>query len=228
MLTLLLEATGARILLFLGQRAVRKEIRATLLLIRLQGEEQMAFAKLAQWQVFDENGRRKYVREDERRQFLREADTLPADQRVLCRVLHFTGCRISEALALHRHHLDCINLSLTIKTLKRRRTVFRVVPIPLDLARDLQALPQHPNGRFWEVHRTTAWRMVKRLMQACGVEGPMACCKGLRHGFGINAAQSHVPENLIQRWMGHSSRATTAIYVDAVGSDERAFAERMW
>jgi integrase/recombinase XerD len=40
--------------------------------------------------------------------------------------------------------------------------------------------------------------------------------------------QSNVPPHLIQRWLGHSSLRTTAIYADVIGPDERAFAERMW
>jgi integrase/recombinase XerD len=56
----------------------------------------------------------------------------------------------------------------------------------------------------------------------------MACPKGLRHGFGIRAADRSVPTNLIQRWMGHASPTTTAIYLDAVGLEERQFASRMW
>jgi integrase/recombinase XerD len=52
--------------------------------------------------------------------------------------------------------------------------------------------------------------------------------KGLRHGFGIRAASRNIPPNLIQRWMGHASLKTTAIYLDAVGAEEREFASRMW
>ncbi|NWM20150.1 site-specific integrase, partial [Escherichia coli] len=58
--------------------------------------------------------------------------------------------------------------------------------------------------------------------------GPMACCKGLPHWFGIRAASKSVPPNLIQRWMGHASPDTTSIYLDAVGVEEREFAKRMW
>ncbi|MBS0445107.1 MAG: site-specific integrase [Proteobacteria bacterium] len=188
----------------------------------------MAFDKLTHWQIYDETGRRKYVREDERARFLEAAQQLDLPMQLLCEVLAFTGCRVSEALNLHRHQLDTERLTLTIRTLKRRRTVFRVIHIPEPLAAALARLPPHSDGRFWVIHRTTAWRIVKRLMDMVHVTGPMACCKGLRHGFGIRAAGRNVPEGLIQRWMGHSSRATTAVYLDAVGCEERAFAMRLW
>jgi hypothetical protein len=50
----------------------------------------------------------------------------------------------------------------------------------------------------------------------------------LRHGFGVKAFQSNVPPHLVQRWLGHASLKTTAIYGDVIGPEERAFAARMW
>jgi integrase/recombinase XerD len=52
--------------------------------------------------------------------------------------------------------------------------------------------------------------------------------EGVRHSFGVNAFQSNVPPHLVQRWLGHASLRTTAIYGDVMGSEERSFAERMW
>ena len=66
------------------------------------------------------------------------------------------------------------------------------------------------------------------MMDRAGIEGAMASPKGLRHGYGIKAAVSNVPPNLIQRWLGHAKPETTLIYMDAVGSEERQFAKRMW
>ena len=189
----------------------------------------MAFAPLPTgWHVLDDSGRRKYVSDTERERFLATVGGTNASITALCKVLVFTGCRISEALNLTRHQLDAERATLTFRTLKRRRCSFRTVPIPEDLAEALRALPTDAEGRFWPWHRTTAWRYIKQAMHHAGIDGPMACCKGLRHGFGIHAAGRNVPPNLIQRWMGHASPATTAIYLDAVGVEEREFAGRMW
>lgn len=84
------------------------------------------------------------------------------------------------------------------------------------------------NQRIWRFSRTTAWRYVKYVMAHAGISGMPAMPKGLRHGFGVNAFQSNVPPHLVQRWMGHASLRTTAIYCDVIGPDERAFAARMW
>jgi site-specific recombinase XerD len=52
--------------------------------------------------------------------------------------------------------------------------------------------------------------------------------KGLRHSFGLHAIRSGVPLNLVQRWLGHASMNTTAIYLQAIGDEEREIAARMW
>lgn len=187
-----------------------------------------AFAGWDSWQVHDQAGRRKYLSAAERTRFLETADCLPPAMRALCHVLAYAGCRISEALALTIHQVDAERLTLTLRTLKRRRAVFRAVPVPQATIAMLMVLSPDADGRLWPMHRATAWRAVKATMRRAGIAGPMACPKGLRHGFGIRAAGRNVPPNLIQRWMGHASLTTTAIYLDAVGVEERQFASRMW
>ena len=187
-----------------------------------------AFGGAEGWQVHDGAGRRKYLSAEERSRFLAAADRCAPGLRALCYVLAYAGCRVSEALALTLYHVDGECLTLTIRTLKRRRTVFRTVPVPPAVIALLRPLPLDAQGRFWPLHRATAWRAIKATMQRAGITGPMACPKGLRHGFGIRAAGVNVPTNLIQRWMGHASPTTTAIYLDAVGVEERRFASRMW
>ena len=188
----------------------------------------MAFQHSGQWQVRDGAGCRKYANGAERRRFLAAADREAPELRAFLYVLAYTGCRVSEALALKRDHLDTDANAITFQTLKRRRVAFRTVPVPASVAAMFARLKVQSDGHLWPMHRVTAWRHVKRIMAIVDIRGPMACCRGLRHGFGINAAISHVPPNLIQRWMGHASANTTAIYLDAVGAEERRFAKRMW
>lgn len=186
------------------------------------------FKPQSQWQIFDEGGRRKYLNCAERERLLRAANGARHDIGALCHVLAYTGCRISEALALTPAQLDLDSKTLTFRTLKRRQISFRTVPIPPALCAMLRRQTGALDAPFWPMHRVTAWRHIKRLLALVEVEGPMACCRGFRHGFGIHAASSYVPPNLIQKWMGHALASTTAIYLDAVGAEERKFAERMW
>jgi integrase len=96
--------------------------------------------------------------------------------------------------------------------------------------RELIALAQGlgENDRIWPWARQTGWRKIRAVMEAAAITGPMAMPKGLRHAYGIRAAGNNVPPNLIQRWLGHADPESTAIYVNAVGKEEREFAERMW
>jgi site-specific recombinase XerD len=94
--------------------------------------------------------------------------------------------------------------------------------------RELQRDPETANRRLWPWSRVTAWRYVKGAMLEAGIVGRPACPRGLRHGFGVGALQAGVPLNLAQKWLGHADIRTTAIYADASGDEEAAFAARFW
>jgi integrase len=184
------------------------------------------------------SGSRKYLNAAERRRFLESAQRLPSSERLFCEMLAWSGARISEVLALTPVAFDIESGVASIETLKRRRRgVVRQVPLPLELLDELEIVfgltvarrdPELAVRRIWRFSRTTAWRCVKAVMVASGINGLPAMPKGLRHGFGVNAFQSNVPPHLVQRWLGHASLRTTAIYGDVVGAEERAIAELMW
>lgn len=188
--------------------------------------------------LFGPSGNRKYLNAAERRRFFESAEGLPPADRMFCLVLAFSGARISEVLALAPAAIDIESGVAGIQTLKRRkRGVVRQVPLPSDLLADLdrffslaemQRDPDLSRMRLWTCSRTTAWRHVKAVMATAGIIGTPAMPKGLRHGFGVHAFQSNVLPHLVQRWLGHASLRTTAIYADVIGSEERAFAARMW
>ncbi len=156
-------------------------------------------------------------------------------------VLHDTGCRISEALALSPEQIDFNAQAIIFETLKkRRRGIFRAVPVPpesldtLNMVHGLQeALKSHKRGLrerpLWSWSRMTGWRKVRAVMKEAGIAGgPHRAPKGLRHGFGVHAVGSGVPLNMLSKWMGHASLEVTAIYANATGKEERNIAERMW
>ena len=64
-------------------------------------------------------------------------------------------------------------------------------------------------------------------MRMARIEGPQACPKGLRHGFGIAAVTAGVPLPTIAAVLGHADIATTAIYTTAVGVEARGFLAKM-
>lgn len=178
-------------------------------------------------------GQRKYLTGAERSRFLETANSWPRiDQRTLCLTLAYTGCRISEGLALTPGGFERDAGFIAIRSLKKRGAlVVREVPVPLELfcALDDTLAHQERSQRVWSLCRSRAWQLVKEVMRAAAIaEGPHLTPKGLRHAFGIHAIRSGVPLNLVQRWLGHASMETTAIYLDALGEEEREIASRMW
>ena len=189
--------------------------------------------------LYDERGERKYLTPEERERFLLVSQRFDEEVRTFCATLAYSGCRISEALALTAVRVDLDDGVLIFESLKkRRRGVYRAVPVPASLLHDLarthsldrsqQCPDDSGDKRLWTWSRTTAWRRVRAVMTEAGLSGSSAMPKGLRHGFGIKAVASAVPLNMTQKWLGHARIATTAIYTDAVGAEERRLAARMW
>jgi integrase len=187
--------------------------------------------------LYAASGARKYLNQSERQRTLAGMEALPNDQRLFAQTLAWTGARVSEVLALTPASFQVEAGIVGIVTLKRRRFAVREVPIPPQLMADLNAHfglrvaqrePLRVLHRLWNVSRTTAWRIIKRLMKAAGISSALACPRAFRHAFGIATLQSGIPLNLTQRWLGHASPRTTAIYADACGPEEIAFARRFW
>jgi integrase len=188
--------------------------------------------------LYGPSGSRKYLNAAERRRFAEAARQADPKTRLFCLTLLWSGGRVSEVLALTPAAIDIESSVANLETLKRRRRgIVRQVPLPPNMLQQLdhdfgvrrrQRDPRLAGRRFWSWSRTTAWRRVKAVMAAADITGTPAMPKGLRHGFGVNAFQSNVPPHLIQRWLGHASLKTTAIYGDVFGPEERALARRMW
>lgn len=179
-------------------------------------------------------GRRKYLTPPERSRVIAAAMVHPRPEvRTLCLVLAYTGCRISEALGLFSASIEPDEAFIAIRSLKKRKKalVIRQVPVPPSLVRLLADV--HPfadaGSRLWTWSRSRAWQLVKAVMEDARIPpGLHATPKGLRHGFGVHAVCSGIPLNLVQRWMGHASLTTTAIYLEVMGEEEREIAQRMW
>jgi len=180
--------------------------------------------------LFDHSGQRKYLTEAERWRLLSASLESDRQTSALAQLLVYSGCRISEALALTPSRLDPGTGSVVFRTLKRRRPLYRAVPIPAGLMDELIELARSKGGdeRLWRWCRQTAWRRVKALMAGCGITGAHATPKGCRHGFGIANAQQKIPVGTTKKWMGHARLETTAIYQNAVGEEELSFAKRLW
>ena len=191
--------------------------------------------------LFTDTGDRKYLNRNERARFHTTLSVLndPID-RSFCEMLYWTGCRPSEALGLTAQHIDLDENMVIIRSLKKRGSQkgrhYRPIPLPQEFVERLDTLHYirqqqlEPDMRtpLWPFRRTTAWRRIKTVMEAAGINGTKACGRGLRHAYGVHAALSDVPETRIKKWLGHESLDTTEVYLDMATHEDRMLAEKMW
>ena len=198
--------------------------------------------------LFDIDGNRLYLNADERARFLAASADEAREDRALCHLLHYTGCRPSEALAVAPSRVDIAAGDIVVRTLKKRKhdregrkkaPQYRVIPVPeefierLDWTFDLrrrQRKRDRLDEPLWSISRTTTWRLIKRVMDRAGIEGPQATPKGLRHAFGIAmlSGERPAPLSLVRDLMGHSDTKTTEIYLQVIGFEKRRLVMQAW
>ena len=200
----------------------------------------------AEMTLFDHQGGRLYLNKQERDRFLTASSDEVREQRVFCHILHYTGCRISEALALQSDQILLDDRIIVFQTIKKRKfdaqgnprpPEYRRVDVPdrlideielvFDLQRHLRQVNSQPFTLF-PMSRTTAWRLIKRVLNRAGVAGSQATPKGFRHGFGIAMAQAGMPLTELKNLMGHASTETTEIYLQFCGEDKRQLVLSAW
>lgn len=180
--------------------------------------------------AYDVEGRRKYLSRTEGGKFVQHATGLPKSQALFCLTLYYTGCRISEALALRCHDIESEMNVILIRSLKKReKREIRRIPVPEFLVKELTGIANpEDNSLLWPFSRTTGWRIIKDVMKAAKISGIHATTKGLRHGFGVRGVMMQIPTSLIQNWMGHADPSTTAIYLAVKDEEERTLIEKTW
>jgi integrase len=180
--------------------------------------------------LFDAEGQRKYLVPAEVRRYLAAARQADRPTALFAQLLYYTGCRLSEGLALTPRLLDADGQRVVFRTLKRRRLIHRAVPVPVRFMHALlaHARPLEPDDRLFPWCRQTGWRKISALMDAAAIAGPQATPKGLRHQFGCHAIGQKIPESAVGRWLGHANNKSTRVYTFVVGAEERALARRMW
>ena len=172
---------------------------------------------------------RKSLSQRQEQSFITAAATFPANTRALCELLHFTGCRIGEAIALRRTCIDAEESCVVFQTLKQRgKIIYRAVPVPHSLIVKLLALSTSADGRFWPYSRWTALRRIKQVMLLAGITGPLANTKPFRHGYNKKSIYVGLPQRIRCSLLGHQTTRANDCYGQLIGGDLRPFAEQIW
>lgn len=154
---------------------------------------------------------------------------LGAQFKLLCKLMEWTGARVSEALSLRPADIrwDMGDGGVVgILTLKKRgRRVLRYVPLRKSLRSELlRFMKRHRLGmdsmrRFFGFSRSVVMKYCTRLQRVLGFE---VRTHFFRHTFAVRClvwAKKKVPLNVLQKWLGHSSIVNTSIYTDVGAID---------
>lgn len=182
--------------------------------------------------LFDD-GQRLFLTTDERHKFRQTLLTLNTKQRLFCRLMYYTGCKIAEAIVFLPEHIDrqnnCILLGKNGKYLLERH-----VPVPAAFTIELVTYliqKNEPNtSTLLSISRAQGWRLIKDAMSKSGIEGKHATPTGLRHSFAISCLEMNppIPIEHIQKWMGYSQANMVSSYLSAFKQDEDESIKKLW
>ncbi|GBC84459.1 Tyrosine recombinase XerC [bacterium HR11] len=159
--------------------------------------------------------------------------------------LFHTGIRIGEATRLVWGDVDFVGHTVRVRTEKKRKMSWRVVPVAAELTAALLLYRHegeaHAAGRHgrraslqcrmrrgpFEIHPRRAWARLHRLMLEAGIDGGRAHPHVFRHTYAVRAVRAGMPPMMLARLLGHSSPTVTMVYYHLLGTDVRPFVERM-
>lgn len=145
--------------------------------------------------------------------------------RVCLSLIYACGLRISEGVGIQVKDVDSRRMQLLIRSAKGNKD--RYVPLPQPLLPQLRHFwlsHRHPVYLFPQRHRgvvdSTATapmhpNAVLNAFHAARLDSGVtkaATVHTLRHSWATHLVEAGVPLPLIQRWLGHSSPRTTALY----------------
>ena len=149
----------------------------------------------------------------------------------LIAVLYRCGLRISEALELYERDINGVRGTLRVHKGKghKPRTVgldgqtFALIDVWLRKKDHLglRGAPLFSTLKGDRIaSRNNVGDMLKRRAKKAGIDKRVHA-HGLRHTHAMELiADEHTPLNALQKQLGHSSLATTSVYVDHLGADD--------
>lgn len=172
------------------------------------------------------NGQAKILTKEELRRLFREGFTSPRD-RALFAICLFTGCRISEALALKTTDIKAETITFRKSTTKGKLKT-RTVDIDSFLyeflseyrpRRSLSGLlfPGRTPGQ--PLDRSTADKILKQACQSIGIEG--ASTHSFRRTALTQMSNGGVPLRIIQEISGHSDLGVLQRYLEVSPEQRR-------
>ncbi len=153
-------------------------------------------------------------------------------------LLAYTGCRRGEVCRLTVGDFDPVSQTVTVGTLKQRRTgKTRTLPLPAAVVTAIATYLNTRNGTaddpgaplFLTLGKYGKWQprgvrpmvvhgILRRALKRVGVNGNghgLISCHSLRHNYATQLLRSGADIKEIQTLLGHASLQSTAVYLHA-------------
>jgi site-specific recombinase XerD len=168
-----------------------------------------------------------------RRELLREGFRPIYGLREVCffGLLFFTGCRVSELLAIRKKDVNLLKKTILIRQLKKRKgqELIREVLLPPYVKEYLKEyVLREVKGEelpLFEFTRQRAWQLVRELTEKV-LERPLHP-HVFRHSFAIQFLKTTSDLEKVRRILGHSNYDTLKAYLDYTIEDIRGDLLRM-
>lgn len=150
---------------------------------------------------------------------------------MLCDLMYFTGCRVSECVAIRR--CDIVNGVVVIrKDTTKGKISTREIPIPPELVKAINKWPNENGylfaGRSGNGH-LTRYSVDKKLRNVCkkiGLEGFSS--HGFRRSFITNLAKNNIHMKLIMKCSGHKQMSSIERYIETTEEEKLAAVSTLW
>jgi len=131
---------------------------------------------------------------------------------------------LGEVLSLSVDSIDWRACEIKLPTLKQKRPVHRVVPVPANVLAEMgRFLAEYPDMRE-ELFSLTprAFRYIFRdRCREAGLPQELSHPHVLRHTRAIELLRAGVPVSVVQQLLGHAYLSTTAVYLRFSGAEVR-------
>lgn len=162
-----------------------------------------------------------------------------ARNKILLKILYYTGVRITEALSLKQKAFRSANDGGAFMTVIGKGTKVRTIYIPEDIYLELKEYftnaNLHNTAFIFEtedrnnsskaaeksISRMQAYRIVKQAAKRAKVE-PLPSPHWFRHSSATHAIENGAPIHVVQQSLGHSSIQTTSHYLHAAPTKSNA------
>jgi len=137
--------------------------------------------------------------------------------------LKYTGARVSEVLNIDdTKDIDYRYSRVKLLTLKRKKKVYRTIPVPVELINELlRYLAEYPDmkSKVFKLKYQNFYAKMKEIGKKAGISEDKLHPHVLRHTKAIELINVGIPLNHIQYFLGHASILNTSIYLSVTGKE---------